>query len=239
MSPDIPYEGTELEIFADATTWKRYWQSVIVPFLRGDVLEVGPGIGASMPFLLTKRVRRLVGLEPDRILCERATHRLQELGLHDVCRMIHGTVFDLPPGESFDAIVYLDVLEHIADDVGELDRSTMHLRPGGVLIILVPAHSWLYTEFDRAIGHVRRYTKATLRRIVPPGLKEEVLVYLDSVGMIASGLNRLLLRQGEPSRPQIRFWDRVLVRLSRVTDPLLGYSVGKSALGVWRKASRD
>jgi hypothetical protein len=59
--------------------------------------------------------------------------------------------------------------------------------------------------------------------------------YLDSVGVIASGANRLLLRSGMPTASQVALWDRVMVPVSRVIDPLFGRRIGKSILGVWRK----
>ena len=63
------------------------------------------------------------------------------------------------------------------------------------------------------------------------------LLYLDSVGMLASGANRLLLSQAMPTERQILTWDRLMIPVSRVLDPLLGYTVGKSILGVWKRES--
>jgi len=235
MSADLPYVGTELEIFALASTWKRYWSSFVIPFLSGDVLEVGAGIGANVSFLCRDTVQRWVCLEPDLTLCQRLKTEVKRLRLSHRCHVIHGTLSDLSKRDCFDAILYLDVLEHITNDSAELRRSVTHLRPGGVLIILTPAHPWLYSEFDRAIGHERRYTKGTMIKTVPAGLNAQFLIYLDSVGLLASGANRLLLRRARPTSRQILFWDRVLVSCSLLTDRFLGYSFGKSLLGVWRK----
>jgi hypothetical protein len=57
---------------------------------------------------------------------------------------------------------------------------------------------------------------------------------LDGVGLLASLANRIVLKSGAPTKSQIRFWDTCMVPLSRVVDPLLGYRVGKSIIGVWR-----
>ena len=89
--------------------------------------------------------------------------------------------------------------------------------------------------FDAAIGHARRYSRGTLRDAVPPGLVCERLDYLDSVGMLASLGNRLLLRAAQPTAGQIALWDGVMVPLSHVLDPLLMRRVGKSVLGIWRR----
>ncbi|HEX3764363.1 MAG TPA: class I SAM-dependent methyltransferase [Kofleriaceae bacterium] len=72
-----------------------------------------------------------------------------------------------PPDREFDAIVILDVLEHIADDRGFLREFVMRrLRPGGRLLISVPAHPALYTQHDVALGHYRRYSQGELRDVL-------------------------------------------------------------------------
>ena len=100
--------------------------------------------------------------------------------------------------------------------------------------MLAPAHSWLYTPFDRAIGHYRRYDKQTLAAVTPRPLRQEKLIYLDSAGLLASLGNRLVLNSAMPTAAQIQTWDRLLVPCSRLLDPLLAGTVGKSVVGVWR-----
>jgi hypothetical protein len=151
------------------------------------------------------------------------------------CEVRIGALDHLDAAERFDAILYIDVLEHIGDDRGELERAAAHLKPAGLLIVLAPAHQWLFTPFDQAIGHFRRYTKETLSAVVPRSLRRVELVYLDVVGLLASLGNRLLLRQTMPTARQIALWDRMMVPLSRAIDPLLLYTVGKSILGVWQR----
>src|SRR5262249_52253894 len=94
---------------------------------------------------------------------------------------------------------------------------------------------WLFTPFDAAIGHYRRYAKGMLRGVAPAGLPLVRLAYLDAAGMLASLGNRLVLRSAVPTPTQIAVWDRFLVPFSRWIDPLLGYSIGKSVLAVWQK----
>src|SRR5262249_30583866 len=132
-------------------------------------------------------------------------------------------------------ILYLDVLEHIVDDRGELARAARRLAPNGRLVVLAPAHPWLYTPFDRAIGHHRRYTRASLRALAPDGVRELLLRYLDAAGLAASLGNRLVLRSAQPTSRQIRTWDRWLVPCSRWLDRATFGRIGKSVLGVWRK----
>lgn len=125
-------------------------------------------------------------------------------------------------------------MEHIEDDLAETTAAAGHLRRGGHLVVVAPAHQTLYTAFDAAIGHFRRYDKATLLQAVSPLLEVKVLWYVDAAGAFASMANRYLLRSANPSDRQILFWDRVLVPVSRIVDPLLGHRVGKSIVGVWK-----
>jgi SAM-dependent methyltransferase len=152
------------------------------------------------------------------------------------CHAVAGTLVDLAPGDRFDAVAYVDVLEHIPDDAAELARAAGHLAPGGRLVVVAPAHQWLYSPFDAAIGHHRRYTRRSLTGVVPAGLAPVTVRYLDAVGLLASAANRMVLRQRLPDRRQLALWDGLMVPLSRALDPLLGFRVGKSVLGVWRAA---
>jgi len=101
--------------------------------------------------------------------------------------------------------------------------------------VLSPAHEFLFTPFDTAIGHFRRYSRASLRASAPDTLRTEKLVYLDAAGMLASAANRLLLQSSMPTERQILTWDRLLVPISRLVDPIFAGRIGKSVLGVWRK----
>jgi len=237
--PELPrsesqaYVGQELELFTHAQNWKRYWAAAVRPYLRDDVLEVGAGLGANTRLLLSSqptRIRRWICLEPDPRLLE----QLRGLAMDQVEPRL-GTLANLGADELFDTILYIDVLEHIEDHIGEMQRAAAHLRSHGHLVVLSPAHQWLFSEFDAAIGHCRRYTRKSLK-IVAEGitsLRLERLWYLDACGLLASAANRLFLRQSSPTLRQILFWDRVLVRCSRLVDPLIRHLVGKSVLGIW------
>jgi SAM-dependent methyltransferase len=224
--------GRELDIFAHARNWKRYWASHIKAYLHGDVLEVGAGIGANTGMIHKGDIRSWTCLEPDP---ELATRLSQAVTVGPQLQVIVGTLKSVKPESRFDALVYIDVLEHIEDDRQELVRAAAMLRPGGRLIVLAPAHQLLYSPFDRAIGHFRRYNRATLLDCQPRSVRLERILYLDSAGLIASSLNRLLLRQSTPTLAQIKTWDRLLVPLSKFIDPVLFYRLGKSILAVWVK----
>jgi SAM-dependent methyltransferase len=231
------YVGSELELFSWASNWKAYLGRLMRPYLGNEVLEVGAGIGTTTDSLCKGLQRRWVCLEPDQVLARTLSQRITEGRLPECCEVKVGTLPELNRRDTFDTIAYVDVLEHIEDDQTEMRLAADHLREGGTLVVLAPAHQWLFAPFDEALGHHRRYDLNGLSRIMPKDLKCIRLSYLDCVGLLASLGNRFFLRSSIPSRRQIALWDGVMVPLSRSLDPLLRYSIGKSVLGVWRKIS--
>ncbi|MCJ2062023.1 class I SAM-dependent methyltransferase [Methylobacterium sp. J-088] len=235
-APHEGYVGTELELFATARNWKRYWSDAIAPFVGGRVLDVGAGLGATAEIFAPRTgIAAWTCLEPDAHFAAHLATRIAAGGLPPRTRVLRGTTCDLDPTERFDTILYIDVLEHIRDDHGELAGAASRLADGGHLVVLSPAHPFLYAPFDAAIGHERRYTRATLRAAAPDGLQRVRLDYLDAVGFGASLGNRLVLRSAMPSAGQIAAWDRLMVPISRRLDPWLGFRAGKSVLGVWTR----
>lgn len=225
MSAEGKYIGHELELFAHATNWKRYWQSKLAPYVKGRVLEVGGGMGANTPFFVTADA--LTVLEPDAAMAAEIAKSFPQ------ARVLSQTLQGLEG--SFDSIFYIDVLEHIEDDAGELRAACEHLNRGGNVVVLSPAYPSLYSPFDRSIGHYRRYTAKSLGALTPAGARLRKVFYLDSAGSAASFANKLLLKQSLPTLRQIHFWDRVLVPLSRLFDPLLAYRFGKTVIAVFEK----
>ncbi len=232
---ELRYVGSELDLFAAVRNWKAYWSQQIRPFLSGDILEVGAGIGSNTRFLNSGGAGRWVCLEPDPELSAQLVKNLRETRPPRPYETVCGTLESLDDHQEFDAIVYIDVLEHIDNDREELNQAVSHLRPGGHLIVLSPAHQRLSSPFDAAIGHFRRYDRALLRTISPASLRLERMRYLDSAGLILSAANMLLLRQSMPTKTQLRFWDNWIIPVSRVLDRLFFYSIGKTIIAVWRK----
>jgi 2-polyprenyl-3-methyl-5-hydroxy-6-metoxy-1,4-benzoquinol methylase len=229
------YAGSELDLFASSRRWKTYWRSHVNPFISGDVLEVGAGIGSNTLLLCDPQQHRWTCLEPDASLASRAGDAVAQAGLR--VRVVVGTTRDLVTEPMFDAVLYLDVLEHIADDRAELSRAAGLLRIGGHLSVLAPAHPALFSRFDRFIGHHRRYSRRALTDISPSSLQIVQTRYLDTAGLAVSLANRFGLRQTQPTAKQIEFWDRTLVPMSQRLDRWLHFRCGKTVLAVWEKRS--
>ncbi len=228
------YVGTELELFAEAKNWKNYIRVLLRKYIQGDVLEVGAGMGSNTRLLCRSQYSKWLCLEPDNELFHALEQSIDLNGITN-CYARNGTVDILKNEQFFDSILYIDVLEHIRNDKEEVIKASQHLKANGNLVILGPAHQWLFTPFDAAIGHYRRYSKPTLKAVLPDDIEVIKLAYLDCVGLLASLGNKLVLRQSRPTFQQIKVWDKFMVPISRRLDPALGYKLGKSILLVGRK----
>ena len=233
MTPGFTYVGSELDLFSEAKNWKSYFRDQLSPYLGEDVLEVGAGLGGTTRVLCRGSERRWVCLEPDASLAARLEREIRSGSLPGSCETRVGTLEGFDPSETFDTILYMDVLEHIEDDKAEVARAARHLRPGGHVIALSPAHQWLFTPFDEAIGHHRRYSRAGFGALATEGPGD------GPAGL--PRLDRLLRLAGQQADPQERdaeaFADRVLgsgpgpdVQDGRPDPRLLGGQVGPGGL---------
>jgi SAM-dependent methyltransferase len=189
------------------------------PHLGPQVLDAGAGLG-TFTELAAAEADRVVALEPDPAFVRNLERRFA--GRRDVtvlCAELNALTPSLL-GTRFDAALCLNVLEHIPDDLDALVRLRDMLRPGGRLLLLVPAHERLYGAYDRAAGHVRRYSRDSLRvALDAAGLEIRELRYVNPLGALAWLVAIRLARRGELPSAGLRLFDR-LVPLLRTLDRL-------------------
>jgi 2-polyprenyl-3-methyl-5-hydroxy-6-metoxy-1,4-benzoquinol methylase len=240
MAARYHYPGEELELFAEAGAWKQYFSGKIISYIKGEVLEAGAGMGETTVFMLNEHVKTWTCLEPDEQLASIIGSKIHSCILPADCRVIKGNISDLAPEKMFDTILYIDVLEHIPDDNTEWQQALKHLNDDGHLVILSPALPFLYSRFDRAIGHERRYTRKSLRKLASTGegLEEKELFYLESAGAFLLFLNKYLTRKKYPTRKDIRIWQRIFLPISKLVDKILFYHFGKTIIGIWQKREK-
>lgn len=229
MSKMQDYIGSELELFLHAKRWKQYWVGKVRPLIKGPVLEVGAGIGSNTKLLHSPGIT-WHQLEPDTDFYQQLKHDSQQL---KNCEAFHGFLKNHPK-TNYQTIIYIDVLEHIEHDGEELKIAADKLKTGGKVIVLSPAHQSLMSNFDRNIGHFRRYNKKMLQDICPTNMSVERQYYLDSVGLLASFAARFV-KSGNPTLKQILLWDRLMVPVSRFIDPVLFFLLGKTIITVYEK----
>ncbi len=200
--------------------------------LAGRVLEVGAGIGQLTAELRAHPgVRAVLAVEPEPRFCERLRQRLPDQ------RVLCGTVADVPEEDPWDALLCVNVLEHIADDAAELRVYRRLLAPaGGALCLFVPARPELYAPIDRDFGHYRRYTRPGLRaRLEAAGFRVCRLRYYNCAGYFAWALSFCLLRRRAFSPAAVRFFDRVIFPVVHTLETrVLAPPFGQSLLAVAR-----
>lgn len=146
-----------------------------------SVLEIGSGEGA----LGARLARRYdyVGLEPDRRSFRKAAERLRRIGSG---RVLRGSIEQLATAGEFDLVCAFEVLEHVEDDLGTLRTWCHHVRPGGWMLVSMPAWRSRWGPSDERVGHVRRYDPADAEALLTAaGLRQpSVLVYGFPLGYI-------------------------------------------------------
>lgn len=138
----------------------------------------------------------------------------------------------------FDTAVSLNVFEHIDDDELALHHTCKLLQPGvGTLILIVPAHSWLYGTMDSSIGHYRRYTKSTLgRKLEQSGFRVVHQKYINVLGALGWFVNGRILKRTVPPTGQLKTFNMLVPSLQRV-ETLLPPPFGISLLAVAKKVA--
>jgi SAM-dependent methyltransferase len=219
-----------LEDLASAHRYRRYLLGLLAPYLGPSVLEVGAGLGDFSSQLLDRE--RLVVSDDDpvclRALGERFGHRpgIEVLG-SDVLRLEVN-----PP---VDTVIAVNVLNRLDDDDAALRSMARAARPGGRLLLIVPANPGLAAAYDQALDERRRYTTETLRAAVEAaGLLPEVVRPVNLLGGLAWWAAVRVGRQARPTPALVRLYDRVLVPAERLLERRVRPRFGQSILCVAR-----
>jgi SAM-dependent methyltransferase len=215
-----------LEDLSEAIRYRRYLFDLIEPYLGDSVLEVGAGLG-DFAAQLTGR-KRLVVSDSDPFCLWSLRARLGSRPEVEVRALdLLGEVRVDPP---VDSVVAINLLEHLEEDVRALKAMGSTVVAGGNVALLVPGYPSLYGEFDRAVGHLRRYTPEALRQAVKAaGLQVAVLKPVNLLGGLAWWAAVRMGGRARPTPTLVKLYDRVIVPLVRASerrfDPPFGQSV--------------
>ncbi|HTB83405.1 MAG TPA: class I SAM-dependent methyltransferase [Candidatus Sulfotelmatobacter sp.] len=230
-----PFFAEDLRQMERAVNYRRWQLEMVARFLNGRVLEVGGGIGNFTPQLAAV-AGEVVSLEPNEYCFRRLAEKTH--GLRNVT-VLQATVESmesvLPAGDKFDAVVLMNVLEHIQDDHAVLAALMRRLKPGGRMVVLVPAGPWAFGRTDERLGHYRRYDKRSARALFSRlGLGMEFLRYYNFIGIWGWWWNARFAGRENQSDVQIRFFDKFLVPVISRVEKILRPPVGQSILMVGR-----
>jgi SAM-dependent methyltransferase len=225
------YQHRVLESLASAQNYIAWLASLARPYLGDDPIEIGAGAGDYAEAWLRSGVERLALSEAD-------PHLLDELGTRfagDARVTVQALDVTTSPERSHSAAVAFNVLEHIADDVGALRSARKLVRPGGAILMLVPAFGFAMSRFDADIGHHRRYTKATLGNAYrDAGIEVERLAYVNAPGLLGWIVAMKWLRREPGEGVLLRAWDSLVVPVARRVEEIKAPPFGQSLLAVGR-----
>ena len=225
------YGEENLESMSQAIWYNRWSMKKFTPYLRGEILEVGCGIG-NFSKALTK-YGQVWAIDINQNYLKKIRERISQ-------RIIVG-YGDIEKGryffnkKTFDAIVCLNVLEHIKDDNKAIANLSKLLKPGGHLIVLIPAHPAIYGKIDSMVGHYRRYTKeeiiGKIKRVNLNILRYRRLNFLGAIGWFIVGK---ILRENKIEYGKIKIFNFLAPFILPIED-LIEPPVGTSILVIARK----
>ena len=209
------------EQLADAVRYYRWFAEVVSPWVGNRVLDVGCGYGNVTTNFLDRPYIHGIDIDQENI-AELADITQQE------------TVTRLAK-KYFDTAIAFNVLEHIADDLGATKNIFTILEPGGHFIMLVPAFNWLFSPYDKAVGHFRRYTKASAtRQAQNAGFRVVHAQYFNALGALGWLWTYTLLKKDEPGEGAVKLLEFLVPLLKRI-ERALPMPLGISVIVVGRK----
>jgi SAM-dependent methyltransferase len=212
--------------------YPRWIAALCEPYLGAEVLEVGAGYGTVTQHLVEGRHLVAVDASPECAIAlkERFNGR-GNVEVHEA------DLREYQDDRRYDAVVMINTLEHIPDDVAALLTMKQYLRPGGRLVVYVPAHNCLFSDYDRKVGHQRRYDRKMLAAVIDEaGLKPIEVRPVNLLGIPAWFLFSRLLHQDPSDRWAARLWDQTGTVTTRWIEDRVRVPVGLNLLAVAQAA---
>ncbi len=224
-----------LVAMSDAHRFNRWMADTIMPWIKGNVVELGAGIG-NLTVLLAPKCTRYLATDGDEDYLLELRSRTADSRNIRLARCEFTDVNDIEPllGTA-DTVVCLNVLEHVAEDEIGLANIRACLKSGGRTVVLVPQGPSVMGTFDEVLEHRRRYTKSELReKMERAGFVVEAILEFNRATWPGWYLNSRILRKRTLSRFQLWCFD-LLVPLLRHIDRFLPWpptsliAIGKSS----------
>lgn len=227
------YFGKDLEAMSFAIKYHEWIMAEFQDYLGNNVAEVGAGIGDFSKLILNTNIETLTAFEPSKNMYPILAAALRNDSRAEAVNDFFGAE---EKGRAFDSVLYVNVLEHIADDCAELVKAYKLLKQGGYLLVFVPALSWLYSDLDKQVGHYRRYSKKGLIEIAQrAGFNLATARYFDIAGIIPWYINFVVLKNSI-TVGSVSLYDNIVVPPMRKIEGLVTPPIGKNILLVAQKA---
>ena len=235
MNKFISYEGRDLEAMAVLSRYYNWIRDMFSPFMKGHGVEFGAGQGMISEILLP-HFDKLDLIEPSANLFGVLQ---RNFGVDGRVTLLGSTLEEhlkIAPPASRDVAILVNVLEHIEDDERALTEIMNILKPGGYLLLFVPALKLLYSEFDRLVGHYRRYHRDELGLLVS-GAGFEIISkrYCDVLGVLPWLILNRMFGSTRMSPRLAAIYDFLGIPLTRLLEQLMPMPFGKNIILVARR----
>jgi len=229
---EFSYEGGDLEALATLRRYREWILSHLKPFLAGDAVEIGAGIG-NMADHLYPHVSTLNLIEPSPNLIGPLRTKFASKKNVQITPETFEAFVSNAPDCTYDTVILINVLEHIEDDIHALSECHRILRPGGALLILVPALPFLFSKLDSLVGHFRRYTKYNLETgIENAGFEIKDMSYFDMFGIIPWWLINTIGGATSFNPKLVNLYDSLFVPVMRAIEMMITPPIGKNLIAV-------
>jgi SAM-dependent methyltransferase len=228
------YFGKDLEDLIVARNYYRWVLSIFKPYLGNTIAEIGAGTGNFTGFLSEEKIKKIFAFEPSGnmypLLSDKFKKDKRVTVINTYLKEKHQEFLNF-----FDSVLYVNVLEHIEEDRKELSYAYKTIKQNGYILIFAPALSFLYSEFDKKIGHFRRYSKKGLINIVrESGFSIEDIRYFDLAGIIPWYIFFVFLKK-TTTKANISMYDKLIVPPMRFLETLIPAPTGKNLLLIGKK----
>lgn len=226
VNQNVVSENFEFTTLNEAKNYRHALVASFAPYLTGNVLEIGAGIGQTTELLQKiSSITFLQCVEPDARFCQEFRKLLPSQPL------LQGTIRDVKKN-NWNAILSINVLEHIQDDAHELQRYRELLKDRrGLFCLFVPARPEIYAPLDKDVGHFRRYTKKSIKaKLESAGFEIETMHYYNFVGYFAWWFSFRIMKQRKFNVHAVRLFDAVIFPLvhfieSSICRPPIGQNL--------------
>ena len=230
------YLGRDLEAMSFAKNYHKWIIEEFKPYFGKNVAEVGAGSG-NFSELLLKHVNNLIAFEPSKNMHSLLEKRFAKNPNIKIINSMFGTNCHKFEG-CLDSVIYVNVLEHIKNDENELFQVYKSLIGGGHALIFVPALPFLYSDFDKNIGHFRRYLKNDFVKLAKKiGLSIKKAKYFDLAGIIPWYIFFVLFKK-QLTRDRVLLYDKFAVPVMQKIEKLIIPPIGKNILLVMQKPNK-
>jgi 2-polyprenyl-3-methyl-5-hydroxy-6-metoxy-1,4-benzoquinol methylase len=230
IAGDQQVQSEVLEGLATAVNHRRWFVELALPYLGQNPIEIGSGLG-DYALEWAPRFNRFTATEADPERLVRLKERMAEHPTVDVRQML------LPTEESanYSAAVSYNVLEHIEDHVSALRSISNLVRPGGAVVLIVPAFMFAMSPVDIATGHVRRYTKKTMRAaLTEAGLEVEKIQYANALGLIGYYMATSVFKLTPKEGAMVKVYDKLVLPVTKAAESIIRPPFGQSVFAVAR-----